>query len=194
MSSTVEVGQSALDKLGADTIVSLTQNSRNARAVNGAYARVRDKLLRQHPWNFAIARAQLAATAPAPAFGKANAFPLPADFIRLLPSDPADNLNSLDWQIENHNGSLAILTDDGAPLEIRYIRRVTDANKMDALFLELWATDLAFEICKKVTNSNTAKESLREDRKGLIAEARRINAFENVAAQPPTDTWITARS
>jgi hypothetical protein len=193
MASVVEVGNSALDKLGVEVIVSLAQNSRNARAINRSYVRIRDRLLRQHPWNFAIKRAQLAASATAPPFGKANAFPLPSDFLRLLPPDPADNLNSLDWQIENHNGSLAILTDDGAPLEVRYIYRATDPNAMDALFLELWAVEIAFDICKEITNSNTAKESLREDRKQILAEAKRNNAIENVAGQPPMDTWITAR-
>lgn len=189
MSSNVSVCNSALSKLGADRIVSLTDNSGNARACNAAYERVRDRLLRRHPWNFAIRRAQLAASSTPPTFTRSARYPLPADFLRLLPPDPEENLNSLDWQIENG----AIVTNDGAPLNVRYVARITDPNEMDSLFLELWATDLAFDICEEVTGSNAKKESLRLDSKQLVAEARKVNAFENVAGAPPTDVFLTAR-
>lgn len=194
MASVVAVCNRALQKLGSsDRIVSLSDSSKHARAMNAAYESVRDKLLRDHPWNFAIKRAQLAASSTDPLFGKDNAYPLPSDFLRLLPPDPYDNLNSTDWQIESIEGSPAIVTDDDAPLEIRYIWRVTDPNAMDALFLELWATDLAFETCQEITGSNTKKEGVREDRKQIIRDAKRTNAIENVAAQPPEDVWVTAR-
>lgn len=195
MASEVEVANSALGKLGQDRITSLGDDSPAARSCSAAIARIRDKLLRgRNAWNFSIVRAQLAASATAPLFGKANAFPVPADFLRLLPLDPVDNLNTNDRQIESHEGSRAILTDEDAPLDVRYVRRVTDPNEMDSLFLELWATDLALDICQDVTGSNTKKEALRADRKTILDEAKAVNAYESVAPVPPTDTWISRRA
>lgn len=193
MASVVEVCNSALQKLGADRISSLSDNSRNARAVNAAHTRVRDKLLRRYAWGFAIKRDELAASSTDPLFGPAKQYPVPSDFLRLLPPDPEANLNSLDWRIERGPSGRVIVTEDGAPLQIRYISRVTDPNEMDALFLELWAVELALDICQEIIGSNTKKEALREDRKMILAEARQVNAFESVADEPPLDTWITAR-
>lgn len=194
MASVVGVCNRALQKLGTSSrIVSLSDDSKHARALNASYEAVRDALLRDHAWNFAKKRVQLAASATTPDFGKANAFPLPANFLRLLAPDPGYNLNSHDWEIENHEGALAILSDDDAPIDVRYIERVTDPNLMDALFLELWATDLAFELCKEITGSNAGKEALRADRKRILSDAKRTNAIENVASQPPDDPWVTVR-
>ena len=189
MASEVDIANRALQKLGAERIVSLTQDSENARACNLAYPLVRDAELRAHPWNFAIARVSLPADATAPAFGPANSFTLPSDFLRLLPVDPEEVINDEDWRIEGKK----ILTNDSAPLQVRYIYRVTDPNEFDSLFVEALASKIAFQICEKITQSNQKKAAAAEDYKMAIAAARRINAFENVAQEPPPDPWDTAR-
>lgn len=189
MASEVEICNRALQKLGAKRITALTEDSVNARACNAAYATLRDALLRAHPWVFAIDRAELAADSTAPDWGRANAFQLPSDFIRLLRPYPEDNSLDLDWQIEGQK----IYSDDSDPIYIRYIKRVTDPNLMDPLFREALSTKIAFEVCEEITQSNEKKSQLREDLKTAIAEARKANAFEQVSADPPEDTWITAR-
>lgn len=189
MASEVDIANRALQKLGAERITSLTQDSENARECNVAYEAVRDAELRAHPWNFAIKRAQLAADTTAPAFGFTNAFTLPSDCLRVLPPDPSYNLNSHDWQIEGRK----ILTNDSAALEIRYIYRVTDTTQFDALFTEALACALAVELCEKLTQSNSKGQAMRADYTSTIRAARRQNAFENISADPPEDTWSTCR-
>jgi len=189
MASEVDICNRALQKLGAERITSLSEDSRNARACNAAYSTVRDALLRAHPWNFAIERAELAADATEPAWGRANAFQLPSDFLRLLPNYPEDAVNSTDWQIEGQK----IYTDDDAPIYIRYIKRTTDTATFDPLFVEALSAKMALELCEEITQSNTKKSDLKDDFKTMILEARRNNAFENIAAESPTDTWITGR-
>jgi hypothetical protein len=189
MASDVGICNRALQKLGAKRIVSLTDDTPNARACNVAYEVVRDAELRAHPWSFAIARTQLAADANAPAFGRANSFQLPSDYLCLREKYPEDNSLDNDWQIEGRK----ILTDDEAPLDLRYTAKVTDPNDMDVLFREAFATKLAFELCEEITQSNSKKESLRTDYKEIIREARKANAIERVASQPPEDTWVTVR-
>jgi len=185
MASVVGICNSALSKLGALRIASLSDSSKNARACNDAYERVRDATLRKHGWNFAIARAELAADATAPDFGPAYQYPLPSDCLRVLPPNDYD----LEWVIEGRN----ILTDWTAPLEVRYIKRVTDPNEMDPLFREVLACELALDLCEQITQSNTKKAGIKEDRKEMLAEARRTNAIEQTAQELPEDDWITAR-
>lgn len=190
MASVVGICNRALQKLGAKRIVSLTdENSSNARACNVAYETVRDAELRAHPWSFAIKRAQLAADSSTPEFGRANSFPLPSDFLCLREPYPEDNSLDHDWQIEGRK----ILTDEDAPLNLRYTAKVTDPNDMDVLFRESLATKLALELCEEITQSNSKKESLRQDYKEIIREAKRSNAIERPASQPPEDTWVTIR-
>jgi len=51
----VSIANRALQKLGAKSIESLTQDSPNARSMNTAFVKIRDKLIRKYPWSFAIA-------------------------------------------------------------------------------------------------------------------------------------------
>jgi hypothetical protein len=185
MASVVGICNRALQKLGAARITSLTEDSRNARSCNNAYEAVRDAELRAHTWTFAIKRAQLAADSDAPLFDFDNQYSFPSDCLRILP--PNDTF--LDWQMEGRK----ILTDDAAPLEVRYVARITDPNLFDAEFVEAVAAKLAEEICEEITQSNTKKEVAKRDYKDAISRARKTNAFESLSAEPPEDSWIAAR-
>ena len=172
MASEVGICNRALQKLGARRITSMTEDSVNARACNAAYEAVRDAMYRAHTWVFTTARASLAADSTAPDWGRQNSFTLPSDFIRLLDDYPERNTTDVDFEIEQNK----ILTNFDAPLEIRYVSRVTDPNIMDPLFREAFSTALAFELCEEITQSNTKKASLKEDLKDIIRDAKRVNA------------------
>lgn len=185
----VQICNRALQRLGAKRITALSDDSVNARALNAAFEPVKLKLLRQHIWSFAIKRAELAADGTAPDWGKARAYTLPADFVRLADDYPEDNTNTKDWEIEGRK----IYSDDTDPIYIRYIYDVTDPNEMDPLFRELFSIELADAVCEELTQSNSKKESLLAEKKEVLREARRINAIEKIASQFPEDTWITVR-
>ena len=84
MASETSICNSALTRIGAARITSLTDDSKQARACTASYALMRDEVLRSHPWNSAISRASVASLADAPAFGYDNQFQLPADCLRML--------------------------------------------------------------------------------------------------------------
>lgn len=190
MASKVEIANRALQKLGARRIVSLGEDSVNGRAINTAYEPVKLAELRKHAWSFAVKRASIAADASAPLFNREVSFQLPSDFIKLLAQDPEQNVNDLDWQIEGRK----IITNEQAPLEIRYIYNVDDPNEMDALFRETLSAKLALELAEELTQSNTKKAALLEAYKDTIAEARKANAFERISQMPTADKWITVRN
>jgi hypothetical protein len=189
VASIVDVCNRALQKLGADRIISLTQDSVSARACNLAYEPVRDAELRLHPWNFAISRAQLAADATAPEYGYDYSYTLPSDCLRVLTNDPNEAAYPTDWKIEGRK----ILTNDAAPLQIRYITRITDTTKYDALFNEMLSCKLAMEMCEELTQSNSKRQLAAEEYKQTTREARKMNAFENIPAEQATDSWLTTR-
>lgn len=187
--SNVAICNLALQKLGAKRITSLTEDSPNARTMNLCYEAIRDAELAKHRWSFAIRRAQLAADADAPDFGPAYSYTLPAEYLRLIEPDPEENYNNLDWKIEGKK----VLTDQGAPLNIRFIYRVTDPNEFSPAFIEALACKLAWHTCEDITQSNQKKTDVHEEYVLSIREARRTNAIEKISEDPPEDTWVTAR-
>lgn len=189
MASEVQISNRALQRLGAGRIASLDAGSKEARECSAAYEPLRDFMLRAHPWSFAISRAALAADSTAP-IGDSSDTPAyqyswPTDAVRILLPKSAN----LDWKIEGRK----ILTDDAAPLYIRYIAKVTDPNTMDAMFREALACWMAHEMCESLTQSNTKKAGLVEDLKVIITEARRVNAIEKPPVESDDGNWITDR-
>jgi len=187
--SEVSICNLALQKLGAARIVSLSENSRNAKSVNACYEPQRDTELRKYLWNFARKRTSLAAHSTAPAFMYEAAYPLPSDYLRLI--KPARL--GLDWHVEQHEGALAILSNDGAPLDVRYIARVTNPALFDPSFIEMLACKIAWHTCEDLTQSNTKKAALMEEYRAARAEARQTNAFEVPKNPEPIDEWLVAR-
>ncbi len=207
MASKTDICNRALQKLGARRISSVTDQTPSARACDLAYDIVRQSELRKYDWNFAIKRVQLAADVPAPDWGRQNSFTLPSDYIKLTNTYPEDLTNDVnvvgvtvaftaqftglkDWVIEGK----AIVTNDEAPLQVRYISDVTDTSQFDSLFVESFANALAYEMCEELTQSNTKKSDIAGAYKISIDEAKKASSIEIAPADPPPDTWLACRS
>ena len=59
MTTDVDIVNAGLIKLGEATITTLADDVKAARLANAIFADQRDVVLRAHPWNFAMARAEL---------------------------------------------------------------------------------------------------------------------------------------
>lgn len=184
MTSLVEICNRALDKLGSASIVSLQDDTKSARACARMFDAVRDAELRDHQWNFAIARTELPALAEAPVFGFARQFQLPGDCLKVVSIEPRG-----DWKIEGRR----LLTDLPAPLRVIYVKQSLDPSTFDALFVEALAARLASELCESLTQSNTKKRMALEDYSQAIRRARRVDAVEGTPDALEETSWIKAR-
>lgn len=183
--SETAVANSALAKLGSARIVTLDDNTREARLIKEQFSKLRDELLRSHPWNFAIGRSSLAVLSSTPAFGFTYEFELPADCLRVLETDS----NDLEWQIEG----TVLRTDDNA-VSIRYIKRVTETGKWDANFSELLALRIAYDIAYAVTQSASLKAQLSNEYIQKLREARSFDAQEGGTRQVYANQWLNSRN
>jgi len=181
----VDCCNSALQRVGAASILSLSDNSPEARACAIAYNSNRRDELRKHRWNFSLTRVVLAPDATAPAFDFTYQFTLPSDCIRVL--RPATE--NLDWQIEGRK----ILTNDSAVLYLRYIADIEDVTQWDPSFYNVVAGALALDICERLTQSNTKKQAMLAQYNEDVKIARRMNAFESGPEDAASDGWLTAR-
>jgi len=186
MASETEIANSAFDKLGEPPLTSFDDDSRGGRLAKRTYADLRDSLLREFPWNFAMTRAELAASVTAPVYEYTNAFPMPADFLRLI---ELYNPSAYDWRME----SGAVVTNIGAPLQIRYLRRVTEVGSMDLAFREALAARLALEWSQPLTQDGALTKQMAELYEAKLRTARAADGQEEVPRALETPSFVEAR-
>ncbi len=199
MASDLGIMNRALQKLGTDSITSRADDTKPARELDACYEAVRDAEFRRNLWRFTLARANLSASATVPLGTAYTAqYPMPADCLQVLQVGIylTSNLSAYKAAYEEAPFSIEgrnILTNLPAPLFIRYVSRVTDANVFDSTFQECFASRLAYECCESITGSSQKKQDLIADYKASLQEANAANAIESPPDVILDDTWIMAR-
>lgn len=192
MASQTDICNQALTKIGADRILAITDDTKAASTLNAIWAIKRDAELAAQPWTFAIRRALLPASTTPPVFGWKYAYPLPIDYLAMVEvgEDYAFYTGNTGPLFALEDG--AVLTDQGSPLAVRYIARVTNAGLYPALFAEALACRLAAELCESMTQSAPKREAAWAEHKKAIREARRVNAIEQPPRKIPPGSWERA--
>ena len=169
MASTVDICNGALNQLGATTILSLTEDSKNARLCNSRFTQVRDAVFRSHPWNCLQKRVELAADTDAPAWGFSYAYTLPADCLRLL--------RILDYDSNYKVEGRKILSNTSS-MKILYIGRITDPNEYDELLRETLSAALGADIAFAVTSNNQTASNMYNLFQDKLRDARFVDSTE----------------
>ena len=169
MASIVGICNGALNQLGATTILSLTEDSKNARLCNSRFTQVRDALFRTHPWNCLQKRIQIAADSTAPAWGFKFAYTLPADCLRLLRILDYDS----NYKVEGRK-----ILSNTETMKILYVSRVTDPNEYDELLRETLSASLSADIAFAVTSNNTTSQNMYQLYQEKLKDARFVDSTE----------------
>lgn len=189
-SSETEIANAALLFLGHSTITDFDQaNVKASRLAKATYAMIRDETLRNHPWNFAKARAKVSSTGTTPVHSYTNAYDLPTDSLRVMFVNFQDPTIGK-WVAEGNQ----ILTDLGSPIEIEYIQRVTNTGLFDASFTLALSYNLARHWAEPLAKATTLKQSTKEDLAEILQNARTSDGQEATATLFTTGTWLTDRS
>jgi len=192
MASVVGICNGALNQLGATTILSLNEDSKNARLCNARYAEIRDAVFRSHVWGCLQTRIELAATATAPAWGYKKIFPLPGDCIRLL--------RILDYDSNYKVEGRSILSNNNT-MKILYISRITDPNQYDELLRETLSAALGADIAYAITSNNRTSQNMIASYQEKLRDARFVDSTEGYNINPDNgmtdvvsaDTFINSR-
>tara|TARA_Y100001951_G_C11214061_1_gene224719 strand:+ start:229 stop:807 length:579 start_codon:yes stop_codon:yes gene_type:complete len=191
MASVVDICNSALNMLGGNTIISLTETSKNARLCNQRYELVRDAVFREHPWNCLQRRVELAKDTDAPAFEFASAFTLPADCLRVLRSENSNFSNNERFRIEGRK----LLTDEST-MKILYVASITDTTQYDASLIETLSARLSAELAYPITQSSTLMDRMFALYQQKLKDARFADATEGTVddeTRIQADDFINAR-
>jgi hypothetical protein len=183
----VQIMNSALIKIGAERIISPNDDNNRAKLCKEQYPKVRDALLRAHPWKFATGRAQLAALSPKPDYfwNFDYVFQLPASCLRVLET----NLSIYDeWDVEGK-----YLACNSSSIQIKFIQKVIDVSYFDDNFCEVLAWALADDICFAITQNAAKGKDVRDSYEKALAPARSFNAQQGSVKRVVSDDWIDAQ-
>ena len=186
-----------MDMLGASTITSLTENSKESRLCARNFDLVRDSILRGHSWNWAIVRKQLAKDEETPPFGFTAQFSLPTDpfclrVISFHDSDVDSDVAAYDSRIMFKIEGRKVLTNE-ASCQIIYIGRITDTEQYDASFRFALATGIAAETAYAITGSNALSQQMKITHTSALSEARSIDAKEGFPEQITANDFVNIR-
>lgn len=189
MASQVDIFNLALDMLGTEDVVTgVNDTSVNAKRLARSWPLARDAVLRAHPWNCAIARVSLPEATPAPLYGFAYRYPLSTEpyCLRVLELKSART----SWKVEGR----AILTDDGPPLSVKQISRVTDVENYDALLVTAAAARLAWTLAYAVTQSRSVQKDMKDTYFDVLSEAKSVDGQEGTGDEISADELLLSRA
>lgn len=190
--SQTRIVNKALALLGSTTrITHIEDGTGPAKTALALFDEARDGTTADHPWNFAIKRAALAADSAAPLFEFDRAFTLPADCLRWLPPAKGD-----DHYFDGVEEDGKILTDEEAPLYIRYIRRVEDPGKWSQGFRHALACRLAMEMAEPITQQTKMSMKMEKLYDAALRKAKRQDGLASGRRSRKASsrsTWLEAR-
>lgn len=121
-----------------------------------------------------------------PDFGYAYRYDLPSDYLREIEAPDTH----APWKVVGSE----VHSDDGPVVPMRYIYRVTDPARFDALLAQLLAAQLALDIAERLVSPSDAKWSkLQRAWKTAHDDARGVDGQEASVNEPAPSPWEEAR-
>ena len=186
MASLVEIANSALAELGADTISTLDDAKTSARVCKAHIFDSIREVLAVAPWKCARTQAVLAQVIPAPTFAWTYGYQLPPDFISLVSfnEQTMDTCARMQYLFEIQG---TILLTNESFCKIVYVKDLTinqgDVNSMPPLITRACVLNLAATISFPLMQSTTLKQELQRQFDQVI---RKAAARDTVGSFSPT--------
>ena len=199
-----DIIQSALIHVGE----AYDKGNPNWKLAQTRFEGIRDRLLAETRWNFAVKLAFFAKTDSTDDLPIGTTFAysytIPEDSIRVLgandPNSPLQNygistnvvwkvIGDTLWSDTRHTDD-----DDDEGLYVWYVARITDVSKWDPLFTELVMAELALALSGRTANKAIVS-GLQRQREMLLNKSKIVNAQENSPeVLGVTAGWVGSRS
>lgn len=181
--SNVSICNTALTALSSSRIVSLTEDSENARKCNAIFQPVRDELIESHNWNFAKRQKALGLLTAAPVFDWLYAFQLPTDCIRVMRMQ-----NDADFQVYGDK-----LYTNEPEANIEYFAKITNPAEFSEGFVSALAARIARDLAYGITQSSTVQQTMAANYKEALANAKASDAQAGTPQEPRRSRLKDAR-
>ena len=166
--NTLEICNMSLSMLGISMITSLNDENTQARQCATFFPQLRDRLLREHSWSFALRTHKLVAKNEEPIDKWAYVCALPVNFLSLVQTE-----NNERYVIVGNS----ILVNNLC--SIIYVSRIEDSEAFDPLFTEVLQYKLAGEIAMANTCEMQTVNYYQTRAEELLAKAKAKDSQEN---------------
>lgn len=150
--------------------MSLGEASKQARTCNSEYNKTRLSVLRMYNWSFASKRVILAPDPDPPVFEFSHAFQLPSDYVRVVELFEYEGK----YRVEGRQ-----LLADTDTIYLKYVADVEDFAQADPLFIEVLEWQLAYNICRYLTESSTVRQEAFQGLKAILPMAKFVQSTEH---------------
>lgn len=193
MTTEIDICNKAINRLGGNTISS---SDGSVSALNSAepgieeklckanYAIIRDVVLEDRIWSFALARAILdTPDATKPAFGYDQRFQKPSDMLFLwrLSYDDAPISRDADYTLANWRVEGDFILADNDLIRIEYIKTLdqpADVALFSNQFIDVFSLRLAAEICMAITENRVLMQNLMQEYQARLVDASSIDGAQ----------------
>ncbi len=193
MPDEVDVANVALDLIKVQAITSLTEGTKNANAVQRAFAILRDDLLFSHPWSFATRWIKLAQLSNVPAAEFDFSYSVPTDWLRTVRvCDNDAGRGTADFR-EGFIDDKTVIMSSAPELWMETILQVTDVNRWSPGFRRLMVESLARDLAKPLANSKTLFDTYEKFARRKLNQVRSIDSMGQKPRQLPRGSWADSR-
>lgn len=209
MTSTVEICNLALARIGVQTINSLTEGSAQSTHCGLLYAPTRDALLRMVPWRFATARQTLAALADATAPAEwSHVYQLPSDCLAARYIEPPGGLSACADMADPDPVVVSLNAPATPKFEVRgrtvlthqpdavliYTAQIENPTQFDPLFVEALSYKLAADLAMPLQSDREMRNLMMRDFRLLMSSAMAANGRDAPARIDRDASWIAGRA
>lgn len=185
--SKVSITNQALNRLNVSQILSLTDNSKQARAMNLVFDRVYEEALTIRNWNFATTRTQLGRLTAQPNSGYDYQYQLPTDCLRII-KVVSTSLYEIEYKVEG----TALLTDE-TEVYVVYVKRILDFGTLPPIFTSYLILALANEVCFGLTGNVSLQDRLVSEMMDKLEKAKKADSTEGAPKSKVNSTVINRR-
>jgi|LSQX01.3.fsa_nt_gb hypothetical protein len=185
MASKVSIINSALIRLGANMITSLTEDSEEARLANSIFNESLDYLLQLYPWSFALEETDLAESAAPPIYSYTFAYQLP-----VLPYclQVVEVQYNIPYEIKGR-----FLYTNWNDVNITYIKRIADMNDLSAAFVQAFSFYLASQLAVPLTHDRGVADSMENKFQLSFQKAKTRDTQQNKYKLSANGSWLNVR-
>jgi hypothetical protein len=186
--SKTDILNKALTLIGAGPVVSIDDDSNNARILSRVYNISLQSILSECMWNFATKRALLSQVTDTLAWydtGNTYVYQKPIDMIRIF----GTNSSSATWREEGDN-----IISDTSGLGVRYVYLVDTPNRYPSYFIDAFVDKLSSEIAYAVVNSASLAVQYKELYESVsLPKAMAMNSQTGVQQTLNDNAWEMAK-
>uniref|UniRef100_A0A6M3L139 Putative tail protein n=1 Tax=viral metagenome TaxID=1070528 RepID=A0A6M3L139_9ZZZZ len=187
--SRTEICNKALTLVGANPIVSIDDDTQNARVVNRVYELSLKSILSEAPWVFALRRSLLALSTDTLEWydnSENYVYARPNEVIRIFRTNDRDAI----WRVQGD-----YIISDTDDLGVEYVYYNNTPSSYTASFVEAFVDKLCSDIAFMILNSKTVAENFLEKyEKVSLSKALAENAQIGTPQMMKDDAWDRAKT